>query len=90
MFYKNMKYPIWFKAKKYGWGWQPATWQAWVILIIYLVAIIILFKTNEKHLLNGIDTLLYYTLPFILLTALLVFISYKFGEKPGWRWGNKK
>ncbi len=28
----------WFKAKNYGWGWYPATWQGWLILagFIYL------------------------------------------------------
>ena len=26
----------------------------------------------------------------ILLTALLIWICYKTGEKPGWRWGKKQ
>jgi len=29
-------------------------------------------------------------LPEIVLTIVLIWICYKTGEKPGWRWGNKE
>ena len=28
---------VWFKAKEYGWGWYPSSWQGWIILLIYLL-----------------------------------------------------
>jgi peptidoglycan/LPS O-acetylase OafA/YrhL len=78
---------IWFKAKRYGWGWYPATWQGWTVIAIYLVIFFILatiFETNiEKFWLP-------YLISVCILTSLLVYISYKTGEKPGWRWGDKK
>ena len=27
---------LWFKAKKYGYGWYPATWQGWLVILVYL------------------------------------------------------
>jgi len=24
----------WFKAKLYGWGWDPAIWQGWLVLLV--------------------------------------------------------
>jgi hypothetical protein len=78
---------IWFKAKTYGWGWCPCTWEGWAIIVGYLIIFAILatiFETNIERF------WLPYLISVFLLTALLIYISYKKGEKPGWRWGNKK
>jgi hypothetical protein len=80
----NKKY--WFKAKTYGYGWYPATWQAWLILLAYLivlVALIYIFETDiEKY-------LAFYFIAVFVLTGLLIYISYKKGEPAKWRWGKK-
>jgi hypothetical protein len=39
-----MEKKLWFKAKRYGWGWTPVTWQGWVAVLVY-VAILIRFGT---------------------------------------------
>ncbi len=31
-----MKERLWFKTRRSGWGWYPATWQAWLTLAIYV------------------------------------------------------
>jgi len=76
----------WFKAKRYGWGWYPASWQGWVVLLIYFIifgVLIYIYETNiEKYLLP-------YLLSVLGLTGLLIFISYKKGEPAGWHWGKK-
>ena len=81
---KNNKY--WFKAKTYGWGWRPATWQGWLIIAVYLILFGILmyiFETNiEKY-------LVFYLTSVFVLTGLLIYISYKKGEPAKWRWGKK-
>jgi hypothetical protein len=78
---------IWFKAKKYGWGWYPCTWEGWAVILIYLLifsVLVYIFETNiEKFLIP-------YLVSVFALTGILIYISYKKGEKPGWRWGNKK
>ena len=31
---------LWFKAKRYGWGWTPSAWQGWMVLLVYLVSVL--------------------------------------------------
>jgi small-conductance mechanosensitive channel len=80
----------WFKAKHYGWGWYPATIEGWVILLLYLIYVInravlvrAMFDTNTSFIFR-------YTFEFLLPTLILIIICYATGEKPEWRWGNKK
>jgi len=84
-----MKKP-WFKAKIYGWGWYPASWQGWLIVLIYIVLVSTFFSNYDAHSHSVSDTLINFVPTAIILTALLIFICYKTGEKPGWRWGKKK
>jgi len=72
----------WFKAKLYGWGWVPAKWQGWLIVSIW-IAIVVLYLSV------GQDSLLANWL-VIISTIILLYISYRKGEKPHWQWGLKK
>lgn len=84
---KQTKY--WFKAKNYGWGWYPATWQGWSILLFYLFLVI----TNFRHVnsvTNSVNGSLLSIVPeTFILTILLIIICHATGEKPEWRWGGK-
>jgi hypothetical protein len=80
----------WFRAKMYGWGWYPATWQGWVTLALYSYLIIFMFRNVDQSSHSASDTLINFTLPAIALTALFIFLCYGTGEKPEWRWGAKK
>ena len=81
------KKKIWFPAKKYGFGWGfPVTWQGWAVLLSYILLIIIGIK-NVTGSASQIGSFFIYV---VFLTALLIFICLKKGEKPAWRWGNKK
>lgn len=83
----------WFKAKLYGWGWIPAKWQGWLVLIVYIALITVLVSTREEYVRGNPDSgsnFLIFALPIIILTALLIFICYKKGEKPHWQWGPTK
>lgn len=81
---ENNKY--WFKAKRYGYGWYPATWQAWLIMLVYLIiftALVFVFESNmEKY-------MAFYFISIFVITGLLIYISYKKGEPAKWRWGKK-
>jgi hypothetical protein len=80
---------FWFKAKNYGWGWYPATWQGWSILLFYLFLVI----TNYRHVnsvTNSVNGSLLSIVPeTFILTILLIIICHATGEKPEWRWGGK-
>jgi hypothetical protein len=69
----------WFKAKTWGYGWYPVTWQAWLVLFIWLVILIFgIIKMDHEWLKNLIIIL--------IATGLLVYISWKTGEPAKWRW----
>lgn len=84
-----MAKPIWFKAKRYGWGWYPSTWQGWLILAVFILLIIGDFLRVDAHSHSNSDTLIGWVPDVIALNILLTFVCWKTGEKPRWRWGDK-
>jgi len=90
--------PVWFRAKRYGWGWYPSTWQGWGITLLFLCGYLLLFTMFMGWL--GTATKLHavayreFSLSFLefigsgaILSFLLIKICTKYGEKPRWRWG---
>lgn len=78
---------LWFKAKTYGWGWTPATWEGWASIGVYLLLLVLILRRVESEALSARETILELTLPIIVITALLIAVSYWKGEPPRWRWG---
>ncbi len=79
---------LWFKAKEYGWGWYPATREGWAVTFGYIALMMIPpllfdFKTHTAK-----DVYIFLIPIWSVLTAVMIYISYKTGEKPRWRWGN--
>lgn len=85
-YYKNNPEGYWFKAKLYGWGWTPVRWQGWLVLAIYLALVTLLGLTIDESS-PPKEVAFTFFLPLILLTATLIRICYKKGEKPKWQWG---
>lgn len=78
---------LWFRAKTYGWGWTPSTWQGWVVILAYLVLVYGGLWVGVRYLPEDKQVVLFF--PYIaLLTALVFWISFTKGEKPRWRWGD--
>ena len=81
---------LWFRAKSYGWGWTPASWQGWLIVLIYIMLM--------AGVTSGVN--IYYNFAWqapvvsiligFILTGILLVITYKTGEPPSWRWGRTK
>lgn len=83
----------WFKAKLYGWGWVPVKLQGWLVVLVYVVLISTIVSMREEYVHGNPDSgsnFLTSALPIIVLTAILIFICYKKGEKPHWQWGLPK
>lgn len=80
---------LWFKAKTYGWGWVPCSWEGWLVIASYVVCIVVYVRVTVDKALDGggSGVPLYYHLLPIVATVALIGISYTNGEKPGWRWG---
>lgn len=92
------KKPLWFKAKQYGWGWYPVTWQGYAITLGFGLAYAALFILLLSWL--GVATIdggadyrqsslsaLEFIAAFALLTWGMIAICSRYGERPRWRWG---
>lgn len=78
---------VWFKAKKYGYGWTPATWEGWVVLAIFLGLVFLNIWMVDPA--SSDREVLVQTIPVtIVLIVILIFVCVKKGEKPRWRWGD--
>lgn len=69
----------WFKRKLYGWGWTPATWQGWVVILLYIV-VVILAALGVEETMSEKGILIKFILPVIIATYFLVRICYLKGE----------
>jgi hypothetical protein len=73
----------WFPAKRYGFGWGfPSTWQGWVTLVLYVVALAasaFAFPPAEKS--GG------FIVSGVVITVALLVVCWIKGEPLGWRWG---
>jgi hypothetical protein len=80
---------IWFKRKRYGWGWVPVTWQGWTIIIAFIALMLgNALRLDSTH--YSTHRILAEFIPeTIVLVAILFFLCYRFGEQPRWQWGNK-
>ncbi|MBP6884896.1 MAG: hypothetical protein KBC17_03700 [Candidatus Pacebacteria bacterium] len=83
---------LWFKAKRFGWGWTPCTWQGWGILAMYIFALFSLGIFSEKGSISDFDFFIHFFPVVLIMTVFLIIICYAYGEKPKWNWGfsNKK
>jgi peptidoglycan/LPS O-acetylase OafA/YrhL len=79
---------LWFKAKTYGWGWTPATWQGWLVTLAYIAAVFAAALIFLRPKLAAAGWIGYGT-AIVLLTAALIIVCYRTGERPQWRWGEK-
>lgn len=84
------KNKLWFKAKRYGWGWYPASWEGWLVTILYIL--FILYRSNKVSAMFDTESsfVFRYTFEIIFMTIPLILICYLKGEKPKWHWGEKK
>lgn len=80
---------FWFKRKLYGWGWTPATREGWAVIAGYIAGIFYLLYRIDPNL-SPEESLATYLIPFLFLTAILLGICFKKGEKPRWQWGVEK
>ena len=80
----------WFKRRRYGYGWTPATWQGMLSLLVFLVVVVgggfMIADTPKGQFTAGIAA---YIIAVLLASAGLAIISIIKGPPPKWRWGSK-
>lgn len=77
-----MSRSVWFKAKRYGYGWYPATWQGWLAMLVWL-----LFFAGASVRWDVERQTWQYVADVTASTCALLFVAWYAGEKPRWRWG---
>lgn len=82
--HQDKKY--WFKTKRYGYGWRPSSWEGWLTVLIFLVLLFLGALLFNPETPAQIPYFVGYTL---IVALLLIYVSYKKGEKPRWRWGKE-
>ena len=81
---------LWFRAKRYGWGWVPCTWEGWLTVLVFVVLMVWDAKTFAGVKNSTNSQLAWFLIRTAFLVAALLYVCYEKGEKGGWRWGNKK
>jgi hypothetical protein len=79
----------WFKAKTYGYGWYPATWEGWAVLTGFIVAALYNVIRIDAVQDSGSGTLVYFIPQTLILVGVLIGICYVTGEDARWRWPKK-
>ena len=70
----------WFPAKRSGWGWGfPATWQGWMVMVVYILAIVAAAITLQT------THLFLYIIGVMVLSGLFITICFAKGEPPRWQ-----
>lgn len=81
---------MWFKNRRYGYGWMPASWEGWFVFSIYAFFVLsISFSMSYFHRYTSGDWQTW-SASIVIATGLLVIVARITGEKPEWRWGGKK
>jgi len=81
---------IWFKAKNYGWGWYPCSWQGWLIIAVFIAYITYSGIVIDSMQHSVSDFLINFVPNSFVAAVILILICWKTGEKPEWRWGPPK
>jgi hypothetical protein len=79
----------WFRAKRYGWGWYPATWQGWLVIFGFISAVVLNFLRLDAQSHSVHDTMRPFLVETAAMSIVLILIGYLTGERPRWRWGNR-
>lgn len=83
------KNKLWFKAKRYGWGWYPSSWEGWLVTILF--TLLVIYRANKVSLMFDTESsfAFRYSFEILFMTIPLILICYLKGERPKWRWGKK-
>ena len=88
---------LWFRRKRYGYGWTPCTWQGWLVTFGFVGAIgfvAVTYTELLKFVVNDTRGILSLTAVMLVaqatLVGVLIWVCYKTGESPKWSWGESK
>lgn len=81
---------FWFKRKLYGWGWTPAKWQGWAIILVFILFVLWTGFDLASYKEPTNTQLFWFFAKLVIAVFILIAICYKTGEKPRFQWGLPK
>ena len=78
----------WFRAKLYGWGWTPVTWQGWLATLLMTAILAACLAILSSF--PSVSIATFCGIILFLNGMFFTVLCFKKGEMPYWRWGNKK
>jgi hypothetical protein len=80
---------FWFKAKRYGYGWYPASPEGWTVMLCYITLMFMPLSLAlwAKQDVDDESFAPIFVVYAAILTATLLLICVKKGETARWRWG---
>jgi hypothetical protein len=82
----------WFRVKKYGWGWTPASVEGWLVLAAFVAAVAldgVVLRFRTDHGLPVFRAMVSFYLCLAVLVVALIVICWKTGEPPRWPRGDE-
>ena len=79
---------LWFRARPYGWGWQPATKEGWGVMLVWLIALLVTAWGTE--IIASPKAVAAFLALTFLYTGILIYVAYRTGEKPLWKWEGRE
>lgn len=82
---------LWFKRRRYGWGYVPVTWQGGLCLIVFLAVLFaaVLQLPRDKSVQPTTGQLIVFLVVALVDVVLFAAIMIIKGPVPHWRWGKK-
>ena len=77
-----MQEKYWFRAREKGIGWYPASWQGWLVMLAYVIAVSSVAVIVEIFSSSLLEMILWLTPLLLVPTIGLIWICYRKGEEP--------
>ncbi len=81
---------LWFKRRRFGWGWTPASKEGWLTLGVFVAAVFagagVLVLTTDD---GDVWPVVAYLVFVAIAVVALIRVAMDHGPTPRWRWGRK-
>lgn len=77
---------LWFRAKSYGWGWYPATWEGYLVTVLFVLAIA---ARTAGFVSDPVGNAWLLVFDLIIASALFMAVAALSGEKPYFAWAGR-
>ncbi|HEU0266340.1 MAG TPA: hypothetical protein VFQ70_01825, partial [Candidatus Saccharimonadaceae bacterium] len=79
------------KRRRFGWGWTPVKWQAWLFFVMqFAIIFVALTDLPAKPAQPTAGELVRFFVILVLAIGGFILVAIQVSPTPRWRWGKKK